>query len=165
MIGYKENGRQRFTITLDGEPWKEVHSGVFGKPPKLPASVDEWPKLEVRMASVFILKRLSSRHYPSGVLRQKLKERLVSSEAIEQALSDTSAYYDDKLWAENFVRSELKKAHGPRLIAYKLRAKGLDQNLIDKALIPAYEQQGELVAQLREKYTPQSLIRRGFELN
>lgn len=163
MIDYEEKGHRRLLLTLNGEPWKTVHTGIFGKPPKLPATEEEWPELEIKMAKRFVLDRLSYRNYPGSILRQKLKERLVSNEAIDQALIECAPYFNDASWTESFVAHEIQKGRGPRLIAHKLRGKGLQNELIENALIPAYETQAEQIETLKEKYSPQALIRRGFD--
>ena len=57
---------------------------------------------------------LSKRNYPSPIMRQKLKAKGISSEAIDVVITYCieKGFIDDDYWIQNFVQKELEK-NGP----------------------------------------------------
>lgn len=85
---------------------------------------------------------LSARPYFRSTLKDKLflkAESLdleASSEVIESILEDLaqSGYLDDQYLAEAYVRRQLGKGYGPKVIAVKLKYLGLNPTLVTSAL-------------------------------
>lgn len=103
---------------------------------------------------------LNRRPYFREVLRRKLVLRAQklklsnSSQAIVTILDDLekSGYLNDSYLAEAFVRRQLGKGYGPRVIFLKLKALHLDRDKIEIAL----DQEATLPLQVEaiKKYTP-----------
>lgn len=181
--------RSVLTILLDGEPWREVHAGIFGKKPGLPsicqseeAFEELFAKVEVQMAKRYALKRLSLQNLLSDSLARSLKEKLVSRQAVDAVIGELSSlgWLNDQEWTASFVRGQSSKKMGPRAIAGKLASKGVRGERLEAALAEAWNkgEQGEQIASLlKGKYRTRdlsdfkerqkviaSLVRRGFEL-
>lgn len=85
---------------------------------------------------------LSRRPYFQETLRQKLISRSIKLEfvdyhnVVEDILKDLkkSGYLDDEYLASAFVRRQLSKYYGPRVISLKLKRLQLDNEAISKAL-------------------------------
>lgn len=137
--------------------------------------------MEKRQARQFVLKRLAIKSYATAELRQKLEERLVSAEVIEAVIDEFEqlGYLNDREWIAAFLRQ--KSREGPRLLAAKLRAKGLPEEMIFEALAshknPA-EEQNQLLSLLKTRYRTKnltdfkekqkviaSLARKGFDIS
>lgn len=181
--------RSVLTIFLDGEPWREVHAGIFGKKPGLPSTCQSeeafeelFAKMEVQMAKRYALKRLSLQSLLSDTLARSLKEKLVSRQAVDAVIGElnTLGWLNDKEWTASFVRGQSSRKVGPRAIARKLASKGVRGERLETALAEAWDEgdQGEQIASLlKGKYRTRdlsdfkerqkviaSLVRRGFEL-
>jgi len=85
---------------------------------------------------------LGSRPYFSGKLKEKLQARSVklglldTDLLIDQIISELSAsrFLDDEYLSQAFVRRELSKGYGPKIIQLKLTRLGVDHHAIQEAL-------------------------------
>lgn len=135
------------------------------------------------MAKRYAMRRLAAQHLLSDALARSLKERFVSSLAIEaviSALTDLGGL-NDQAWTESFVRVQSSRKVGPRAIAQKLAAKGVRGERLREALGEVLDEEGqkEQILQLlqgrfkaRDLCDPRerqkviaALVRRGFELS
>lgn len=97
---------------------------------------------------------LSARPYFRSTLKDKLfrnaesLELEASSEVIESILEDLaqSGYLDDQYLAEAYVRRQLGKGYGPKVISLKLKYLGLDPALITFALKSDATEEAELAS-------------------
>lgn len=101
------------------------------------------PKNEIRSNLIkYAANILSRRPYFKHTLRQKLflraeKEKLPNPDSeIEKIISELSksGYLDDEYLAEAFVRRQLSKCYGPRIISLKLKQLGLNVQNIHEAI-------------------------------
>jgi regulatory protein len=129
-----------FTISLDGDPWRDVHLAIFSRYPKLPNEVEsletwiqKFHQLEYQCVKQYVLRRLSSQSYHSSQLRRLLSQRLVHPSTIQKILSDCQSwgYLDDQQWVKRFIQSHLKK-WGMRTVKMKLQAKGISIEEIEE---------------------------------
>lgn len=100
----------------------------------------------------YVTRLLSSRPYFRSQLRDKLflRAQALGFEAVE-AVIDTllddlgqSGYLDDQYLAQAYVRRQLAKGYGPKIISLKLKYLGLDRELISDALKSEASQEAEL---------------------
>ncbi len=84
---------------------------------------------------------LARRDHAHGELVRKLRRRDFPDELIEQVVDDCvdSGYVDDRRFAREQGRMLVRKCWGPHQIRKKLRARGVDDTIIDDAI----EQLGE----------------------
>jgi regulatory protein len=140
----KKDARQGvLIIEIDGDPWREVHSSIFGQRPTLPkeiSSLAEWTEafnaLEYKQARHYALKRLSERAYYSAELAKTLRNRLVSSSTIERVIQncqDLGCLNDDE-WIDAFIRGHLRRRSSLRSIAWKLQEKGVPSDKAKQAV-------------------------------
>jgi regulatory protein len=131
--GLKAGSKQILIVSLNGEPYAEAHTAIFGKNPKF-KSVEEFREEEYRGAKRYALKRLSMQAMLSTALSDALRERLVSESVIEKVISECleSGYIDDKEWVDAFVRGQKRKRVGPEMIRMKLVQKGVDPSLMEE---------------------------------
>lgn len=173
------------TIVYDGEPWREVHTSIFGRRPTMPQGClspeqfqAEFHVLEYALAKKYALKRLSIQAMLSTRLSRSLKERLVSAMAIEKVIAylQEIGLINDKEWIDSFVRVQTARRIGPRAIAQKLAAKGVRTEVrafqdadaqrasIDYLLKTRYARRNLKDSKERQKVVA-SLVRRGFDLS
>lgn len=124
------------TIIVDGEPWRDIHSHIFGRKPALCAKSlteleSQFPIFEYRGALGYTLKRLALKGQPSSELIKSLKERLVSDETIHRIITECQqqGYVNDRDWVESFIRRQMAKNLGSQAILMKLKAKGVSPDL------------------------------------
>jgi regulatory protein len=143
--------RELRTILIDGEPWKEIHTTIFGKRSKLPKSIDsmeEWhaqfEALEYRQAKNYALWRLSMQSYYSRHLAKLMRERLVSFPIIERVLKEclSSGYLNDEAWLDSFMRVQTRR-YSLRAIAVKLQTKGVPPDVAEELLEKWRNPEGE----------------------
>lgn len=137
-VSLQKKGATVLEVRVDDMPYRDLHTTIFGKRPSLPDHPDLLDKalerLEYKGAKRWVYKALSCRSYPSALLRQKLRERFVSTQTIDQVLEGASSYLDDELWITKFVQQELQRGKGPRFIQAKLQQKGIEYSAIEQAL-------------------------------
>ena len=181
--------RSVLTIFLDNEPWRNIHTTIFGRRPLLPESClseqefrAQFFVFEHRYAKNYALRRLSLQAMLSQALARSLKERLVSEKTIVLVLGELKALglINDEEWTASFVRGLERKKMGPRAIAQKLASKGIKREGIELALEHSKgstDQEASVLALLGSRYAKKnlsdfrekqkvtaSLMRRGFDL-
>jgi len=135
---------------------------------------------EVRQSLVSYAARiLGMRPYFSGKLRQKLQERaqkmgfVAAEEVIEAIIFELASnkFLDDRYLAAGYVRKELRKGWGPRIILLKLIRLGVDRETAQEAILTEADlpQQKEAISHYLKKisrYDPRiqtnKLFQRGF---
>lgn len=177
------------TISLDGDPWRNIHTSIFGKSPAFTSctSVEQFAEqfnaLEYRQAKSYAIKRLSLSPLPSAKLIKSLKDRLISEKVIETLINELleAGYLNDKEWTDSFVRMHSQRYRGPRAIAQKLASKGLKSTYAEQLLQVSHseEKQLSMIKHLlatryrtrnlkdfnEKKRVVASLMRRGFDLS
>lgn len=97
---------------------------------------------------------LSARPYFRSTLKDKLFRKAesleleASSEVIESILEDLaqSGYLDDQYLAQAYVRRQLGKGYGPKVIAVKLKYLGLEPQMVTSALKSDATEEAELAS-------------------
>lgn len=122
---------------------------------------------------------LSRRPYFRHQLRQKLflysekKNFEPSTSLIETIITDLakSGYLDDQYLADAYVRRQLQKCYGPKIIRYKLKLLGLSEDIIRQSLAQEANKEALEIAteRLKTKFRAQDprklrqkLYQRGF---
>lgn len=127
---FRQLGRDRWEILIDGEKWGEVHRTIFGKKPSFPPICSDFQEIfdayEFRRVKNYLLWLLSKQSYHSQQLAKMLRERLVQQKTIVLALKDLqdAGFLDDEGWLNSFIQIQ-KKKYGLPIILSKLRAKGI----------------------------------------
>lgn len=173
------------SIVIDGEPWRTIHTGLFGKRPALPSAGDlslfeeEFKSLEINLAKKYALNCLARKQYLSYELRNKLTQLLASENAISQALAYCSqlGYVNDKEMIQQYVDKLSSRSFGPQAIISKLRQKGVPASQIPSLKNPSSQfQQIQHILETRYKSRDLSnpkekqkavayLARRGFNFS
>lgn len=185
MIVSTQETTHWITVVLDDEPIRKLHRSIFGSAdlPKSPSSEEELAaildKIELNGARQYALKRLAMQAYWSGALRKLMEERGIGTAIIDSVLEECQryGYINDEEWVNGFIEGQKRKRVGPRMIAQKLRAKGVPEHMYEDSLdedSPA-ERLRELI---ESKYAKRnlsdykerqkvvaSLMRKGYELN
>ncbi len=135
-IAPKENAYHVNTIFIDDEPWKDIHTSIFGRQELELISTEQFEILEVKKVKAFVYKKLSQKNYSSFELKKILKEYLVSESVIESVIKECKnlGYINDKDFLETFIRSAKAKNKGPEWILQKLMLKGLKRETCQKFL-------------------------------
>jgi regulatory protein len=186
----KISRRGVLTISLDDDPWRDVHVTIFGYKLEITANFQtkeeleqKFVDLEYKCAKRYVLKRLSEKSLHSSELASALKLRLVTENNIKKIIVECKelGYLKDRDWIESFIRCQTSRRQGPQTIAMKLRKKGINEadfiELIEKRANTEC-QQSSINHLLTTKYRLKnlkdyrerqkvisSLLRRGFELN
>lgn len=183
------SGQSRFILYLDGEPWRDLHTAIFGRKPQLPEfarSLEEFKEhfaeLEYQLAKKYAFKRLARQPMLSVALSRAMKERLISEQVIEKVIQESLSlgFLNDSEWTSSFVRGRSGR-YGPRSIAQKLASKGIRGEELEEALKGEWdrEKQKKCVTHLLQtRYGKRnlsvykekqkviaSLIRKGFDLS
>lgn len=184
----KESRRFVMTIYVEGQPWKEIHSKIFGKNFTLPicANLEElkekFASIEYAKAKKYALDCLARRSYPSSQLKKLLERNLISPETIKNILQDCIrlGYLNDIEWMERFVKTQLSRNLGPQAIVFKLMNKGIPlkeaEKCVDKFIDPE-ETNKSIQHLIKTKYKKRklndykekqkvfaSLLRKGFDV-
>ncbi|HEY4831651.1 MAG TPA: regulatory protein RecX [Waddliaceae bacterium] len=131
-----------FIIFVNGEEWRRIHRSIFGNKPRIPleyqqlSDLESWfQQAELKGARKFSLARLALKSQSSSELRIALQRVMVSDASIDITLKECEAlgYLDDQDWIERFIRRQCERKIGPRLIASKLRSKGIKEEEIAAA--------------------------------
>lgn len=181
----KPGRKEIFSIFIEEEFWKEIHTSIFGRQPSFSdcSSVLEWPaifaKKEYERVRNYVLWRLSSQNYHSAQLSKLLKERLVTARTIEMVISEfqDKGFLNDQAWIESFIRSQRKRLGLPAVMR-KLQAKGIsneelrdiqaewrdpEEELRNIAKLLQTRYRSKDLSQLKEKQKViASLMRKGF---
>ena len=121
------------------------------------------PQSEIRSGLIkYAAFCLNRRPYFRNTIRQKLilrakKMKYTDAESIISGILDDlqkSGYLNDSYLAGAFVRRQLGKGYGPRIISLKLRQLGLDSQTIEIALSDegGNDQQIESIEKYAQKY-------------
>lgn len=122
------------TIAIDGVPWREIHTKIFGKNPPFKvrylSKEDfflDFEKAEYDHVLRFILKRLSYKAELIVSLKKQLEKFNVSPQTIDLALNECQrlGYLNDADWVNSFIRGQMSKNFGPQMIFFKLLNKGI----------------------------------------
>lgn len=121
------------TVYIDDDPWRDLHTKIFGRKVALPVcdSVanfqEKFIALEYAKAKKYALDRLAMRSYPSAQLQKLLQRNLVSTETIKKVLQEFASlgYLNDEEWIERFVKAQQGRHMGPQMIICKLMNKGI----------------------------------------
>jgi len=139
------------TLLIDEDPWRDLHTSIYGKRPTLPKSIsledfqEQFTQYEFQRAKVYVYNRLAARSMHSRELEKMLKERLVSSECIGRLLDEcrSMGYLNDREWVENAIRTEMSRKKGPKAILQKLRMKGIAVEEIEAILSEMDSEEGQ----------------------
>ena len=103
-----------------------------------------------KSAKVVALRLLKIRPRSIGELKEKLKIKGFSQTEIESAVFDLTAsgLLDDRAFTKSWINYRLARPFGFRRIIQELRAKGVDQEIIEQA-----------VAEVQGSYDPQDVAR------
>lgn len=189
QIELQRKNQQQFIITIDGDPWQEIHKHIFGRKFSLPDTsipFSEWEtkfrKMEYTGAFQYALRRLSKYSECSTGLQKKLEMKSVCQETIEKVITECQrlGFLNDQAWIESFIRRQLNQNKGPQSILQKLYQKGIPQNIAKEALAQfdnEEEEQRRIKDLLTTRYKKRnlsdfkerqkviaSLIRKGFSL-
>lgn len=79
---------------------------------------------------------LARREYSVRELEQRLQGKGYPAAAVAEALHDLESrgLVSDRRFAESLVRSRVERGYGPMKIAHELRAKGVDDPLIEELI-------------------------------
>lgn len=114
---------------------------------------------------------ISKRSYSSISLLKKLEEKGFNSKIcgeIVQELIDLG-YIQDEDYFAHWIRSELKRGYGPKMIIWRGKVKGISEEMVKKVITD--EMQKEVVEKIYlkmkkdKKKTLQVLYRKGFDLD
>ena len=124
-------------IEVNGEHWKTISRGLFFRIRYnilKTKDLEKFPAAEQQYAKDKALKLLSLQNQLSTLLSQKLKRYNLSDSAIKYAIDECIRLnlLDDDLWIESFVQCQIRKKNGPNLIRQKLKAKGINDDQIEK---------------------------------
>ena len=97
---------------------------------------DQTPEIEARQAMNTAVRMLSRRDHSCFEVRQKLKQRGFSSDAIRATLNECKRlnYIDDQRTARVYIGQLARRGFGFRRIAIELKKKGLHGRLIEDIL-------------------------------
>ncbi|MCB1111444.1 MAG: regulatory protein RecX [Chlamydiales bacterium] len=182
--------REVITILVDEEPWRDVHTKIFGKNFSLPASYptveafqEAFHGIERKNAFHYVMNRLAARDYSSYELTKLLSSCNISDSIQREILEECSAYgyINDEQWIDNFIAGQIRKKKGPQAIICKLQEKGVPQEYAQQKVEGEYQQGAqdeEIQHLLANKYknrdltdfkekqkTISALVRRGFPLH
>jgi regulatory protein len=138
---------------------------------------------EQKRAKEQAFRYLSNRDHSEKELKQKLKRKGFSDQAIDKVIPDLKnlQFLNDKKFAELFARNRiLQKPIGQRQLEFDLKQKGIQNSIIEETLVKIYSEFNEAelarrlavkrIQQLRGKTpiqikrkTADFLLRRGFE--
>lgn len=172
-------------IEIEGEEWGRIHKDILGSSP-LPFTDNkdnfnyQLSLLILGGARRYALRRLAMRNYSSRDIRSQLKKKIVPDLLIDQVIDELTkaGYCNDQEWVGSFIRNELNRKSGPRLIQSKLIKKGFTPDEIQEALQSAKLSQNNQIAKLLStRYRSKDLndkkefqkvvaglIRKGFDL-
>lgn len=100
---------------------------------------------------------LSRRDHARGELARKLRAKDLPEDLIDEVLDSLTqvGYLDDERFAQTQGSILARKSWGPRQISHKLRARGIDDSIIEAALTEIsqhYDWQTQAQERLRARY-------------
>lgn len=103
------------------------------------------------------MRLLSRRGHAEGELRQKLRKRKFPADLIDQACERMYeyGYLDDEAFASHQSAILMRKGWGPRQITHRLYKRGVDEEIIDQAIVELGDRKAWIDAcrdRLRSKY-------------
>lgn len=129
--------------------------------------------IEEKTALKLVLKLLAQREYFSKELKDKLLRKGLTTSVVEKTIEfcTTRGYLNDEMQTQRVVARELRKGRGPRYIALKLKAKGvqtervwvIDQKSSIEALLPKLCKKYDLRTAEGRRKLFHALHHRGFE--
>jgi regulatory protein len=144
-LGSIDPYQKTYALMRDGQEWRIVHLSIFGKAPAFPegtlAKIEErFTELELKGAKLFLLRRLALKSYHSSELHELLAERKVTTKTICQLIAEFTkqGYINDESWLCSTIRSLRQRRFGFKVIAFRLRSKGIEDSDIETA-IQAYK--------------------------
>lgn len=186
----KTGYRNILILFIDEDPWKEIHTTIFGRKPSLPQrcnSQEEFEEqfsiLEYKASLQYALKRLSMKTHSSAELKKNLVQRCVAEDTATKVIDECMrlGYLNDQVWMEGYVRGLLSKKLGPQAIIFKLRLKGVQEDVargvleqFDSGDAPKRRIEGLLQSKYRSKDLTDfksrekviaSLMRKGFSFD
>lgn len=160
----KEGAHNVWTILINDELWRDIHTTIFGRRPAIPELsssladfTTQFEVLEYKKALNYALRRLAMKNQPSTELRKKLSQCLISDPIIERIISECQrlGYLNDVSWLEAYIRSLQNRNMGPQMILYKLYQKGISQEIARQAMSQFYAKdapQGTIERLLESKF-------------
>ena len=114
---------------------------------------------------------ISKRSYSSILLLKKLEEKGFCFHVCQEMVQELVrlGYIQDEDYFTNWIYSEFKKGNGPKMIAWKGKAKGISEAMVRKLI--THEMQKEKIQKIYEKMKKdkkkalQALYRKGFDLD
>jgi len=139
-IAPKEGAYKTLTLSIDDEPWRDIHISVFGRRPKFEniTSLAEFEllfnTLEYQRAKIYAIRRLSVKSQNSSQLRKALETRLVSASNTQRLIQEFAnvGYINDEEWTKSFIRQQIARKVGPKVILMKLKIKGIPPRLAER---------------------------------
>lgn len=178
-----------FTISLNDEPWRDIHRKIFGRKPEMGIPYhskqqffDAFHEIEYKNAFRYVLKRLSLKNELSIGLKKKLEELLVSPTTINRVIKECQhlGFLNDEEWVESFIRGKQSKNFGPQTLIFQLMRKGISrEQAVEKVFANNTQesQQAQMRSLLEKKFKNQDLkqfstrqkaiaclVRKGFPL-
>ena len=188
-VSPQKKKKDRYNIYVDGEYTASLGAeacAVFGIKTGAEVDADVLAKATLqdntRYAFDSAISMLAHKMRTQLEISTRLADRGITDEAITAAMKKLIGYgyVDDAAYAEEYVDTAIAAAnYGRRVIAYKLKEKGIDDALIETALaVYTYETEkkiaGKHVEKLRAKYANDktarrkmfaALARRGFDFD
>lgn len=186
-IAPKEGAYKVLTLFIDDEVWRDIHVSIFGQRPKFeaPTSLEDFEALfhtqEYQRARLYTIRRLSIKSQNSAELREALSSRLVSPQNTNRILQEFTeqGYINDEEWTKSFIRQQIARKIGPKVISMKLKAKGIPNHLAQHLMDQSGNSPQELIKQLllsryknrnlKDYHEKQKVIgalaRKGFDLS
>lgn len=171
---HPENPR-KLQIIVDEEPWKEIDKYLFVRDlSSLRRAKDKkelqelFTLIEEKAAKKEALRLLAQRSHFAEELFKKIQSKGLSSTAIQTALiyCQKLGYLNEQDKTASFVEREKRKGMGPKLIALKLKAKGVKTTVAqgtDEQLTAIKKLIEKRYANKEKHKVYQALMRRGFD--
>lgn len=120
---------------------------------------------ERKMAKNYALYWLARQSLPSTILLQKLQAKGYRAEVCAEVIEACQAYFSDEEYWVRIVEKELAKGYGPRWIAWKWKAKGLPESIVNE--VATLEKQRQAIERVKKKLKNpkkafRTLMQRGF---
>jgi regulatory protein len=181
-VAPQKKKKDRYNIYIDGEYAASLGAeacAVFGiragaeiAPDKLHDAVREDNR---RYAFDSAIAMLARKRYARAEIVSRLTEKGIDSDAIDTAIDMLAGYgyIDDAAYANDYVESAITAGrYGRKVVAYKLRQKGVDDDIVDSAMAAytddiehdiAARQVSALRAQHTGGHSAEAGLRRGLQ--